>query len=736
MQGFPVPAPAPLPSPKVELKIQCKNLVNKDILSLSDPQVYLYHFDDHTGKWDTRPRAMTERIKDSLNPVFIKNLQVDFRFQTIQRLKFVVYDIDDKHSGNFSDQDFLGEVETDLASIVCGARETGGSVIFDLRSPKHLCEGRAQKNLGQIIIQAEDISPSNTVVNFQIRGLDLTKKGLFKSRPTAYFVIQRVNEDGTFSPVYKSKHIRSEDDPIWKAFSIKGSVLCNGDRQRSLKIEVMNYKDNGAHTLISATKTFTLEGLSRLSFPHSMPLPHVTATSALIFQSYSEIEAPSFLSYITGGIQIGLCVAVDFTASNGRYNDPRSLHYRNPTGVNDYTRAIRTVGDILQTYDSGKKFPVYGFGGRIQGVTHHAFALNNNRMNPEVSGVEGILEAYWKAHSLVELSGPTNFAPVIEQVTRITQESGPNRYTILLIITDGAVTDMDDTIRAIKEASKRPMSIIIVGVGPGQFTNMNILDGDDEDNATKMSRDIVQFVAARDFPLDNAGGELEAALLAEVPDQLVDYMMLNKIRPQPRAYMPVAGAPSNIPVPYSNQYPPSPIPIPHPPVPMAYAPPVAPPVGQAGSLNLSSPYALSPGQHYPPNQPQQLYAASSSWPTSPPMPHGSPVPAQQPNHLSLLGDIPYPPKYPPEYPPLYPPELPRQYPPQHTTQYTAQYPPQHPTPQEQHREPLSTSESHPSSAVSTTDASPQVQIFPVLSRSSGPQTTSNPTEGNDLAKTQ
>ena len=39
------------------------------------------------------------------------------------------------------------------------------------------------------------------------------------------------------------------------------------------------------------------------------------------------------------------------------------------------------------------------------------------------------------------------------------------KYTILLILTDGEITDLADTKRAIIRASHLPISIIIVGVG-------------------------------------------------------------------------------------------------------------------------------------------------------------------------------------------------------------------------------------------------------------------------------
>ncbi len=44
-------------------------------------------------------------------------------------------------------------------------------------------------------------------------------------------------------------------------------------------------------------------------------------------------------------------------------------------------------------------------------------------------------------------------------------------------MTDGEIHDMDATKDSIVAASLLPLSIIIVGVGNADFTNMNILDG-------------------------------------------------------------------------------------------------------------------------------------------------------------------------------------------------------------------------------------------------------------------
>ena len=48
-------------------------------------------------------------------------------------------------------------------------------------------------------------------------------------------------------------------------------------------------------------------------------------------------------------------------------------------------------------------------------------------------------------------------------------KSGPLEYYVLLMITDGVITDMEATKHAIVCASSTPLSIIIVGVGNDDF---------------------------------------------------------------------------------------------------------------------------------------------------------------------------------------------------------------------------------------------------------------------------
>ena len=68
----------------------------------------------------------------------------------------------------------------------------------------------------------------------------------------------------------------------------------------------------------------------------------------------------------------------------------------------------------------------------------------------------------------VALSGPTLLAPIIKTAAEKAANSGcrqnNQKYHVLLILTDGAINDEEQTIAAIVDASFTPLSIIIIGL--------------------------------------------------------------------------------------------------------------------------------------------------------------------------------------------------------------------------------------------------------------------------------
>ena len=95
---------------------------------------------------------------------------------------------------------------------------------------------------------------------------------------------------------------------------------------------------------------------------------------------------------------------------------------------------------------------------------------------------------------------------------------------------------MDDTIDALVEASYLPISVIIIGIGNADFSNMDVLDADEDplydNNGRKADRDLVQFVPYKDFK--NNGQKLAEQVLEEVPRQIVEFFQHRKIAPRDR----------------------------------------------------------------------------------------------------------------------------------------------------------------------------------------------------------
>lgn len=102
-----------------------------------------------------------------------------------------------------------------------------------------------------------------------------------------------------------------------------------------------------------------------------------------------------------------------------------------------------------------------------------------------------------------------------------------------MILTDGMIDDIDETINYLVDASFLPISVIIIGIGKADFSTMNVLDADENplinDNNVKAVRDLVQFVPFLNY--ESNPEKLAEEVLAEIPKQMVEYYEQNNIDP-------------------------------------------------------------------------------------------------------------------------------------------------------------------------------------------------------------
>nr|XP_023879541.1 protein BONZAI 3-like isoform X1 [Quercus suber]XP_023879542.1 protein BONZAI 3-like isoform X1 [Quercus suber] len=528
---------------QIELSLSASNLLDRDITSKSDPMAVVYA-KKRDGKLEELGR--TEVVLNSLNPAWIEKVTVAFQFEIVQPLVFHVYDVDSKYHNvpmkmlKLNDQEFLGEATCVLSEIV--TKQTRSLTLNLNNKNGHM----SLRNLGTLTIHAEETIYSRTCVEMVVHCSHLDNKDLF-SKSDPFLRISRIVESGGFVPICKTEVVRDNLNPIWKPLCL--SIQQFGSKDNPLIIECFDFNSSGNHVLIGKLQK-SMADLEKLHIERSganltLPSPHhgheKILKGQLFVDQFCEKQQYSFLDYISSGFELNFMVAIDFTASNGNPRNPDSLHYIDPSGqLNSYQRAIMEIGEVIQFYDSDRRFPAWGFGGRtIDGTTSHCFNLNGSTCAFEVEGVEGIMAAYARALHNVALAGPTLFGPVINTAAQIAGQSisyNKNKYFVLLIITDGVITDLQETKDALVRASDLPLSILIVGVGGADFREMEVLDADigrrlESSTGRVATRDIVQFVPMRE--VHSGQISLVQALLEELPRQFLTYMQSRDIKPGP-----------------------------------------------------------------------------------------------------------------------------------------------------------------------------------------------------------
>ncbi|XP_066054977.1 copine-1-like [Chamaea fasciata] len=99
---------------RVKLSVSCRSLLDRDLGSRSDPLCVLLQARAVAGGLSFAPVFVqldcTKKIKNCQDPEFCKKLVVDYYFEKVQKLKFSVYDTDNK-SFDLNNDDYLGGIE-------------------------------------------------------------------------------------------------------------------------------------------------------------------------------------------------------------------------------------------------------------------------------------------------------------------------------------------------------------------------------------------------------------------------------------------------------------------------------------------------------------------------------------------------------------------------------------------------------------------------------------------------
>lgn len=560
-----------MPAEKLQLSLNASNLKNVAGLGkgTSDPFAVVTLL--ATGPGET-PRVLgkTEVIKNTLSPSWTTSFLFDYEIGKETHINVSVIDEirkkSDKPMGSAVFE--IGDVLGSRGSIKAKSLKKGGTIYARVQKA-------APKSAGKLALRMSGIKLKNV-------------EGMFK-KSDPFFEIRRTYEGpggGSWVPIYRSKPVKDNLNPMWEPATIDVNALCGGDLDRQLQVAIFDHESDGKHVSMGMFET-TVNGLlkaaggntfepkkksksyGKIAVDECKITGADTSTSETVQQPAASESAaadpsvvpmpvpvpveqfggmnlgggvpmpvpmppphrPSFIDYITGNCDLNMCVAIDFTGSNGDPRQPGTLHHFSHNGqMNGYEKAIVGVGNILSKYDSNQMFPVYGFGAKYGGVVRHCFQVGPEK---EVHGVQGILDAYKSTFKTpLTMSGPTVFTEVISiaaSEARTKQQNNPLSYTILLLLTDGAVSDIEATKRCLASIADAPISIVIVGIGNADFGAMRFLD--DFESRSGMNRDIVQFVQFNAHQYDKTS--LTRSTLEEIPDQLVQFFFQRGIMPQP-----------------------------------------------------------------------------------------------------------------------------------------------------------------------------------------------------------
>lgn len=466
---------------KVELMISCTDLADLDTFTKSDPMCVL--FVKSMGKWVEYDR--TESIKNTLNPKFERSFVIEFDPRTYQYMRFSIYDID-YNNAKLELQDFVGCVDLNFMDLI-SAKDTMYTCNKVLRVQE------SSKPRGTISITSEIMKETRDSVNIHVTARKLDKsKGMFSKKHDVYLEISKElsRDSGNFQPVYRSDVYPKSNKPRWRPFSFNLQKLCNNEWTRNLKIScyrLVPKEGAGQKFEIIGEVSTTLEDLHKkdttrtdsfITLPLKNPKDQNKHKWDLRIIKFRVDRQHTLIDYLRGGLHLNLMVAIDFTASNGSLNDIYSLHNIRDLDANPYLHILQTVGRVISDCNFDRKVALYGFGAKWNDKEYpsHCFPLSGDKTSPYVRDIEEVIRKYKELLPVLTFSGPTMLAPIIDKAVALEESQNSSKenhiYTVLLVITDGVINDMNNVIKRLIENSHRALSVVFIGVGPADFSLM------------------------------------------------------------------------------------------------------------------------------------------------------------------------------------------------------------------------------------------------------------------------
>lgn len=340
-------------SEELEIFVSCRNLPKVEFSSPSDPFIVISQKIDSINikngsnvKICDRIRyqelAKTEVIMDNHNPDFSKQIKIIYKFQEVQIIRLDVYDADTKNMSKLTYHDYIGYCEFVLGDLVS---TQNSKLVIKIKNRKTQQPLFFKSYPVVCIVRCETTSPSDAWVDLQFAGNHLPKMDwglvhtytLYIYTQTAtlvlnihrfgkidgYLQIYRQAIDGGWMSVYQTEVVKHNYNPVWNSFKISVQRLCNGDVDRPILVRCWDWNKNAepdyAGELQTSLRELTAKE-SKIFHQKKNGIYTKKKCGTLTILQMEITRKISFLQYITGGMEIQLMIAIDFTDSNGNYS--------------------------------------------------------------------------------------------------------------------------------------------------------------------------------------------------------------------------------------------------------------------------------------------------------------------------------------------------------------------------------------------------------------------------------
>lgn len=549
---------------KVDLVVQCRNLPKKDLLSQADGFCVLWKIPDGYTNWGAngipnkeigrqeKEIGRTEVSRSCANPTFKHKFRLNFVFHEEQTFVLRVFDEDLRYATGLSEHDYLGGCVFSLGQLM-GAK--GCSLA------KRLGTDGKNRSGAYLVVTGKGVVEDREVLEFRFSCQDLVQqhniiidkldrsKVIDKCRP--YFRLERLHQDDlSWELIWKSEVLKPTHDPVWNEARLPLQLLCNDNQRNPLKITIWDYdKIRKSHIQLGFVESTVSEIINKAK-DGGIPVFIIVREKQKLFRknkmkhvgllkvlNASVMTVPSMLQYVSGGMSLDLMVGIDCSVANGVWGTEKNLHFSKNDAMNDYQAGMKQLGTLFENFSRGRKSSLWGLGAEIAGQYRDCYA-----MKERLCESTDFLDIYKNKIINSEDFGfgkELSLNPFLEAAIFRTIKLSKKRpcYTVLAVFVAGDLIGLQQTIDLVCTAAEdAPISVLIIGVGDSDLDSVKILCGDKDgklhdSRGIPIAREIFTFVRFKDF--EGNAGKAIAEALKDIPEQFVQYQLMNGVKPLP-----------------------------------------------------------------------------------------------------------------------------------------------------------------------------------------------------------